>query len=45
MAKQMGTSVKVIDGRYGHIAPAKNGERILCGLPRWEPIREWLRMD
>jgi integrase len=38
LAKQMGTSVKMIEVYYGHITPAKNAERILQGIPGWEPI-------
>ena len=38
LATQMGTSVKMIEEHYGHIVPVKNAERILLGLPRWEPI-------
>jgi len=38
LAKQMGTSVKMIEDHYGHITPAKNAERILQGIPGWEPI-------
>jgi integrase len=38
LAKQMGTSVKMIEDHYGHINPVKNAERILQGLPGWEPI-------
>jgi hypothetical protein len=37
-ANQMGTSVKMIEEHYGHITPVKNAERILQGLPGWEPI-------
>jgi hypothetical protein len=37
LANQMGTSVKVIEDHYGHITPVKNAERILQGLPGWEP--------
>ncbi|MGI0135070.1 MAG: tyrosine-type recombinase/integrase, partial [Candidatus Micrarchaeaceae archaeon] len=33
LAKQMGTSVKMIEDYYGHITPAKNAERILQGVP------------
>ena len=40
LAKQMGTSVKMIEDYYGHIAPAKNAERILAGIPGWEPLAE-----
>jgi integrase len=38
LAKQMGTSVQMIEDHYGHIVPVKNAERILQGLPGWEPI-------
>jgi integrase len=38
LSKQMGTSVKMIEDHYGHINPVKNAERILQGLPGWEPI-------
>ena len=37
LAKQMGTSVQMIEQHYGHITPVKNAERILQGLPGWEP--------
>ena len=40
LAKQMGTSVKMIEDHYGHITPAKNAERILQGVPGWEPIAD-----
>jgi hypothetical protein len=40
LAKQMGTSVKMIEKHYGHITPSKNAERILHGIPGWEPIAE-----
>jgi len=40
LAKQMGTSVKMIEDYYGHITPAKNAERILQGIPGWEPLAE-----
>jgi len=38
LAKQMGTSVKMIEDHYGHVSPVKNPERILQGMPGWEPI-------
>jgi hypothetical protein len=38
LAKQIGTSVKMIEEHYGHVTPVKNAERILQGLPGWEPI-------
>jgi integrase len=38
LSKQMGTSVKMIEDHYGHVSPVKNAERILQGLPGWEPI-------
>jgi hypothetical protein len=34
----MGTSVQMIEDHYGHVNPVKNAERILQGLPGWEPI-------
>ena len=40
LAKQMGTSVKMIEDYYGHITPAKNAERILQGISGWEPVAE-----
>ena len=40
LAHQMGTSVKMIQDHYGHITPLKNAERILQGIPGWEPIAE-----
>lgn len=45
LAKQMGTSVKMIEDYYGHITPAKNAERILQGIPGWEPVKEDARTD
>lgn len=38
LAKQMGTSVKMIEDFYGHVTPLKNADRVLMGLPGWEPI-------
>ena len=38
LAKQMDTSVKMIEEPYGHINLVKNAERILQGMPGWEPI-------
>lgn len=38
LSKQMGTSVQVIEDHYGHVNPVKNAERILQGLPGWEPM-------
>lgn len=38
LAKQMGTSVKMIEDHYGHVTPVKNADRVLQGLPGWEPI-------
>jgi integrase len=37
LAKQMGTSVKMIEEFYGHITPTKNAERILKGMEGWGP--------
>jgi len=36
LAKQMGTSVKMIEDHYGHTTPVKNADRILLGLPGWQ---------
>ena len=38
LAKQMGTSVKMIELYYGHITPSQNADAILQGLPGWELI-------
>jgi len=38
LAKQMGTSVQMIEQHYGHVNPVKNAERILQGIPGWEPV-------
>ncbi|MEJ1960013.1 MAG: site-specific integrase [Gammaproteobacteria bacterium] len=38
LAKQMGTSVRMIEDHYGHITPSKNAELILQGVPGWTPI-------
>jgi integrase len=38
LARQMGTSVKMIEDHYGHINPVKNADLILQGLPGWEPV-------
>jgi integrase len=38
LAKQMGTSVKMIEEHYGHINPVKNAERILQGMPGWSRL-------
>jgi integrase len=38
LAKQMGTSVKMIENHYGHITPVKHADRILKGLPGWGHI-------
>ncbi|MDI1226735.1 MAG: integrase [bacterium] len=40
LAKQMGTSVNMIEKHYGHITPAKNADLILQGIPGWEPLEE-----
>jgi hypothetical protein len=37
LAKQMGTSVQMIEAHYGHVNPVKHAERILVGLPGWTP--------
>jgi integrase len=36
LAKNMGTSVKMIEDHYGHITPTKNADRILGGIAEWE---------
>jgi len=38
LAKQMGTSVKMIEEHYGHVNPVKNAELILQGMPGWESV-------
>jgi integrase len=38
LAKQMGTSVQMIEKHYGHITPSKNAGLILQGIPGWKPI-------
>ena len=40
LAKQMGTSVKMIEDHYGHVAPAKNADLILQGVPEWDIVPE-----
>ena len=39
LAKQMGTSVRMIEDHYGHITPSKNADLILQGIPGWEPAK------
>jgi integrase len=36
LAKQMGTSVQMIEDYYGHITASKNAARILQGIPGWD---------
>jgi integrase len=36
LAKQMGTSLKMIEDHYGHITPVKNADHILLGLSGWQ---------
>jgi integrase len=38
LARQMRTSVKMIEKHYGHITPSENAGLILRGMPGWEPI-------
>ena len=38
LAQQMGTSVQMIEDHYGHVNSIKNAERILQGMPGWEPV-------
>ena len=40
LAKQMGTSVKMIEKHYGHITPTTDAGRILQGTPGWDPIAD-----
>jgi len=40
LAKQMGTSVKMIEKHYGHITPTTDAGRILQGTPGWEPVAD-----
>jgi integrase len=40
LAKQMGTSVRMIEDHYGHITPSKNADLILQGIPGWEPAKQ-----
>ena len=40
LAKQMGTSVKMIEDYYGHITPPKNAERVLQGISGGKPIAD-----
>jgi len=37
LATQMGTSAKMPEEHYGYIVAVKHAERILQGLPGWEP--------
>ena len=36
LAKQMRTSVSMIEAHYGHVTAVKNADRILMGLPGWD---------
>lgn len=38
LAKQMGTSVKMIEDHYGHITPSTSTDQILQGMPGWQPV-------
>jgi integrase len=40
LARQMRTSVQMIEKHYGHITPSENAGLILQGVPGWEPIAE-----
>ena len=40
LAKQMDTSVRMIEDHYGHITPSKNPDLILQGIPGWEPAKQ-----
>jgi integrase len=36
----MGTSVRMIEGHYGHITSSKNTDLILQGIPGWESANQ-----
>jgi hypothetical protein len=38
LAKQMGTSVKMIEDYYGHVTPSTSTDQILQGMPGWESV-------
>jgi len=38
LAEQMGTSVKMIEDHYGHVNTIKHADRVLQGMPGWEPL-------
>jgi integrase len=40
LAPQMGTSVKMLEDHYAHIAPSKHAGRILQGAPGWEHVAD-----
>lgn len=40
LARQMRTSVQMIEKHYGHITPSENAGLILQGVPGWEPLAE-----
>jgi hypothetical protein len=40
LAKQMGTSIRMVEDHYGHITPSKNADLILQGIPGWEPAKQ-----
>ena len=40
LAKQMGTSAKMIEDHHVHITPVKNADRILLDLPGWQSVMQ-----
>ena len=38
LAKQMETSVKMIEDYYGRVTPSTSTDQILQGMPGWEPV-------
>jgi len=40
LARQIGTSVSMIEQHYGHITPGRNAGLILQGVPGWEPVAQ-----
>lgn len=40
LARQTGTSVRMIEDHDGHITPSKSADLILQGIPGWEPAKQ-----
>ncbi|MGE3336013.1 MAG: tyrosine-type recombinase/integrase [Rhodospirillaceae bacterium] len=38
LAKQMGTSVQMIEDHYGHVTPSTSTDQILQGMPGWQAV-------